>query len=68
MDNILIIDAGSIGTLIGVSLIKAGLTVTFAGKPESNYTKLIEKRGLRIICLRVSLDVSYLKSLFYRSS
>lgn len=49
MNNVLIIGAGSVGTLIGVTLVQAGFKVTFAGKAESNYTKLIKKQGLKII-------------------
>lgn len=64
MNNVLVVGAGSIGTLIGVSLIKAGLRVTFAGRPKSNYTSLI-KRRLKIAYPRESLNVSYLKFLFY---
>ncbi|MDJ0534695.1 MAG: 2-dehydropantoate 2-reductase N-terminal domain-containing protein [Xenococcaceae cyanobacterium MO_207.B15] len=48
MNNILVIGAGSVGTLMGASLIKAGLRVTFAGRPRSSYTKQIEGRGLTI--------------------
>lgn len=48
MDNILIIGVGSVGTLMGLSLIKAGLKVTFAGRPRSKYTKLIKEQGLKI--------------------
>lgn len=39
MKNILIVGAGSIGALMGASLVKAGLKVTFAGKPGSDHTK-----------------------------
>ena len=49
MNNVLVVGAGSIGTLIGVALVRAGLEVTFAGKPKSNYTKLLKKQGLKII-------------------
>lgn len=48
MNNILVIGAGSVGTLIGVSLVRAGFKVTFAGRSQSNYTKLIEQQGLKI--------------------
>lgn len=49
MNNILVVGAGSVGTLIGVTLVQAGFKVTFAGRAESKYTKLIEKQGLKII-------------------
>ncbi|MDJ0682292.1 MAG: 2-dehydropantoate 2-reductase N-terminal domain-containing protein [Xenococcaceae cyanobacterium MO_167.B52] len=49
MGNILVIGAGSIGALIGASLVKAGLKVTFAGKAQSNYTQQIQHRGLTIV-------------------
>lgn len=49
MNKVLVIGAGSVGTLIGMSLVQAGFKVTFAGKPESNHTKLIAKQGLKII-------------------
>lgn len=48
MNNILVIGAGSVGTLIGISLIKAGLKVTFAGRPKSQHTRLIKQQGLKI--------------------
>jgi ketopantoate reductase len=35
MNKVLIIGAGSIGTLIGASLLKAGFDVTFAGRSGS---------------------------------
>ena len=47
-NNILVVGAGSIGALIGASLIEAGYNVTFAGNPESNYTKQIKERGLEL--------------------
>ena len=49
MNKVLVIGAGCVGTLIGVTLVQAGFKVTFAGRPESSYTKLIEKQGLQII-------------------
>ncbi len=49
MNNILIIGAGSIGGLMGASLVKAGFKVTFAGRPQSIYTKEIQHRGLTIV-------------------
>lgn len=48
MNNILVIGAGSVGALIGASLIKAGLQVTFAGKPNSTYTQRLQNQGLRL--------------------
>ncbi len=48
MDNILIIGAGSVGALMGAALVKAGLKITFAGKPNSNYTQAIKTRGLHL--------------------
>lgn len=48
MNNILVIGAGSIGSLIGASLVKGGLNVTFASKPNSIYTNHIKNRGLKI--------------------
>lgn len=47
-DNILIVGAGSVGALIGASLIETGYKVTFAGNPESNYTKQIKESGLEL--------------------
>lgn len=49
MNNILIVGMGSVGALIGASLIKAGFKVTFAGKPESNYTKQLKEQGLQLL-------------------
>jgi 2-dehydropantoate 2-reductase len=46
MKNILIIGVGSIGALMGAALIKAGLKITFAGKPNSSYTQTLKKEGL----------------------
>jgi ketopantoate reductase len=48
MNKILIVGAGSIGTLIGASLIRAGLEVTFAGRPKSDYTEHIKHYGLTV--------------------
>lgn len=48
MNNILVIGAGSVGALIGTSLIKAGLKVTFAGKPNSSYTQRLQNQGLQL--------------------
>lgn len=48
MRKILIIGAGSIGTLIGASLVKAGLEVTFVGRSQSNYTKQIKQFGITL--------------------
>lgn len=48
MKNILIIGAGSIGSLMGAALVKAGLKVTFAGKPGSEYTQKIKEDGLQL--------------------
>lgn len=48
MKNILIVGAGSIGALMGASLVKAGLKVTFAGKPGSDYTKKLKENGLQL--------------------
>ena len=47
-NDILIVGAGSVGALIGASLIATGYNVTFAGNPESNYTKQIKKQGLEL--------------------
>ena len=47
-NNILIVGAGSMGALIGASLIEAGYKVTFAGNPESDYTRQIKHRGLEL--------------------
>ena len=49
MNKVLIIGAGSIGTLIGASLLKAGFDVTFAGRPGSAYTAKIKHHGLSIL-------------------
>ncbi len=48
MDKILVIGAGSIGALMGAALVKAGLTITFASKPNSNYTQVLQKQGLQL--------------------
>ncbi len=48
MNDILIIGAGSVGALMGASLVKAGLDITFAGKPNSNYTKQLKENGLQL--------------------
>lgn len=48
MNNILIVGAGSIGALMGASLVKAGLKVTFAGKPGSDHTKKLKEDGLQL--------------------
>jgi 2-dehydropantoate 2-reductase len=48
MKNILIVGAGSIGALMGASLVKAGLKVTFAGKPGSDHTKKLKEEGLQL--------------------
>jgi divalent anion:Na+ symporter, DASS family len=46
--KILIIGAGSIGTVIGASLVQAGLEVTFVGRSQSNYTKQIKQSGITL--------------------
>lgn len=48
MKNILVVGAGSIGALMGASLVKAGLRVTFAGKPGSDHTKKLQEEGLQL--------------------
>jgi ketopantoate reductase len=48
VNNILIVGAGSIGALMGASLVKAGLKVTFAGKPGSDHTKKLKESGLQL--------------------
>ena len=48
ISNILIVGAGSVGALIGASLVEAGYSVTFAGNPQSNYSKQIRKNGLEL--------------------
>ena len=48
MDNILIIGAGSVGALIGATLVKANCKITFAGKPSSDYTQKIASHGLKL--------------------
>ena len=48
MDSILIIGAGSVGALMGAALVKAGLDITFAGKPHSDYTQTLKTRGLQL--------------------
>ncbi|HEY9767900.1 MAG TPA: 2-dehydropantoate 2-reductase N-terminal domain-containing protein [Coleofasciculaceae cyanobacterium] len=48
MDNILVIGAGSVGALLGASLVKANLKITFASKPGSNYTHQLQEQGLKI--------------------
>ncbi|WP_036485904.1 ketopantoate reductase family protein [Myxosarcina sp. GI1] len=46
MNKIMVVGIGSIGTLIGASLVKAGVEVTFAGRDRSSYTKQIKQFGL----------------------
>ena len=48
MNNILVVGAGSVGALMGASLFKAGLNITFAGKPNSDYTKQLKDKGLQL--------------------
>ena len=48
MNNILVVGAGSVGALMGASLFKAGLNITFAGKPNSDYTKQLQDQGLQL--------------------
>jgi 2-dehydropantoate 2-reductase len=48
MKNILIIGVGSIGALMGSALVKAGLKITFAGKPNSSYTQTLKRQGLHL--------------------
>ena len=48
MKNILIIGVGSVGALMGAALIKAGLKITFAGKPNSSYTQTLKRQGLHL--------------------
>lgn len=48
MNNILVIGVGSIGALMGASLVKANLKITFASKPGSDYTRQLQKQGLKI--------------------
>ena len=49
MKKILVIGAGSIGTLIGASLVKAGFEVTFVGRTQSSYTEHIKHFGLTLV-------------------
>jgi 2-dehydropantoate 2-reductase len=49
MKKILVIGAGSIGTLIGSSLVKAGLEVKFVGRSQSSYTQQIKQFGLTLL-------------------
>ncbi len=48
MKNILIIGVGSIGALMGAALVKAGMKITFAGKPNSSYTQTLKRQGLHL--------------------
>jgi 2-dehydropantoate 2-reductase len=48
MKKILVVGAGSIGTLIGASLVQAGLEVTFVGRSQSSYTKQIKQFGITL--------------------
>lgn len=48
INKVLIVGAGSIGSLIGLALIKAGLNVTFAGRANSKYTEQMKCNGLTI--------------------
>ena len=48
MKNILIVGVGSVGTLIGASLVKAGLKITFAGKSKSQRLSMVKKQGLKV--------------------
>ena len=49
INKVLIVGAGSIGALIGLALIKAGINVTFAGRSQSKYTEKIKDNGLTIL-------------------
>lgn len=46
--SILIVGAGSVGSLIGASLVKANLAVTFVGRSQSNHTKKIKQAGITL--------------------
>jgi 2-dehydropantoate 2-reductase len=46
--SVLVVGAGSIGAMFGASLVKAGYSVTFAGKPGSPYTYYIRNHGLKV--------------------
>ena len=48
MKKIMIVGAGSIGALVGASLVKAGLEVTFVGRNRSKYTQQIKQSGLSV--------------------
>lgn len=48
MNNILIIGAGLIASLMGVSLVTAGLKITFARKPGSDYAKKFKDEDLQL--------------------
>mgnify|MGYP003525419563 FL=1 len=48
MKNLLIIGIGSVGALMGAALVKAGLKITFAGKPNSSYTQTLKRQGLHL--------------------
>lgn len=48
MNSILIVGVGCVGALMGASLIKAGWQITFAGKPESEYTQKLKAQGIKI--------------------
>ena len=48
INNILIVGAGSIGALLGLALVKAGLNVTFAGRAQSKYTAQVKNKGLTV--------------------
>ena len=48
MNDILVVGAGSVGTLMGAALFEAGFKVTFAGKPGSDYTERLQQKGLKL--------------------
>lgn len=49
MMKIMVVGVGSVGTLIGASLFKAGLNVTFVGRDRSSYTKQIKQFGITLL-------------------
>lgn len=48
MNSILVVGAGSVGSLIGAAFVEAGYKVTFAGKPQSDRTENLKEHGLRL--------------------
>lgn len=48
-NSVLVVGAGSIGILLGASLLQAGCRVTFAGRRQSDYTYSLQKNGVSVV-------------------